>query len=289
MILPRLANATRMSATADVALCRELGIKLLPRDQLMPLASSIPVLMLSGEFDPITPPSYAAEMLPLFSRGQHITFPRGSHGQAVTNDCANRIIGNFLDAPEKRVAASCASKAAHDFATNDDIVFIPRLRSVLQTEGIGGLPALVLVELPALGGLLVLLSALILYPLAALARLVLRRRPEWRMRADAWIGHLAPWSAIVTATIVAVYLGGLGAAIGTTLSANQNLFAMGAIPSGWRWLLALPIVVIAAGAAMVVIAIYLWRRHLRSLPGRLYFSFLAFTALATGVALWLAR
>ncbi|HEX5689326.1 MAG TPA: alpha/beta fold hydrolase, partial [Roseiflexaceae bacterium] len=51
-INPRLAEAERDGAKAEVALCKELGIQLLPRDQLEPVQSDKPVLLLSGDYDP---------------------------------------------------------------------------------------------------------------------------------------------------------------------------------------------------------------------------------------------
>ncbi len=98
-ILPRLAQEERDSAEETVQTCQRWHIELLPRSDIEPVHSTIPTLLLSGAFDPITPPEYAASMLPYLPNVQHVVFPYGSHGQAVSNPCANRIIQRFVDTP----------------------------------------------------------------------------------------------------------------------------------------------------------------------------------------------
>ena len=69
-ILPRLAESTREQARAGVEICRDWGIELLPRADLQPVTSAIPTLLLSGDYDPITPPDYAASILPHLANAQ---------------------------------------------------------------------------------------------------------------------------------------------------------------------------------------------------------------------------
>jgi pimeloyl-ACP methyl ester carboxylesterase len=59
--------------------------------RVTPLRSSIPTLLLSGEFDPVTPPKYAAEVARTLSNAVHVVVPKGSHANA-TSGCLERIM-----------------------------------------------------------------------------------------------------------------------------------------------------------------------------------------------------
>lgn len=65
-----------------------------------PVISNIPTLLLSGEMDPVTPPSHGETALATLSKGRHLVVPKGAHTVAF-HSCARDLIGEFLDAPEK--------------------------------------------------------------------------------------------------------------------------------------------------------------------------------------------
>jgi pimeloyl-ACP methyl ester carboxylesterase len=58
--------------------------------RVTPLQSSIPTLLISGEFDPVTPPKYAAEVARTLSNAVHVTVPKGSHANTA-GGCLERI------------------------------------------------------------------------------------------------------------------------------------------------------------------------------------------------------
>jgi len=62
-----------------------------------PLASDSPVLLLSGEADPITPPRYATLAMVDLGHARHLTGRQQGHGQAGIG-CVPRLIGKFVDA-----------------------------------------------------------------------------------------------------------------------------------------------------------------------------------------------
>jgi len=62
-----------------------------------PLDSPVPALLLSGEFDPVTPPAYAAAAAAGFSDHSQLVFRGQGHIQLVTR-CAQTLIRRFLDA-----------------------------------------------------------------------------------------------------------------------------------------------------------------------------------------------
>jgi hypothetical protein len=63
-----------------------------------PLATEIPVLLLSGEADPITPPEYAELAMVDLEQAQHLTGKKQGHGQAAVG-CVPRLIGQFVRSP----------------------------------------------------------------------------------------------------------------------------------------------------------------------------------------------
>ena len=60
------------------------------------VATDIPVLLLSGEADPITPPSYADLAAVDFANALHLTGKKQGHGQAPRG-CVADIIGDFVE------------------------------------------------------------------------------------------------------------------------------------------------------------------------------------------------
>jgi pimeloyl-ACP methyl ester carboxylesterase len=274
-VLPRLAKSAREDAIQAVAMCREWKIELLPRAALEPVTSEIPTLLLSGDFDPITPPQYAASLLPQLAHGQHVVFPRGSHGQAVQDACANRIIQAFLDEPRRAVDASCVATAVPKFATSNDVIFLRTARRLMARSGFLGMLRLGLFAVPAVLCAALLLTAVATYPIGALVRR-LRGRPrvEAPTALSRRLSRAAPWLAVAAALLVLVFVAGFVLAVGSTLAANQNLVAMAAIPVRWRWLFRLPPIVAVIALAMVAATIALWKWRQRSFAGRIYFTLL---------------
>jgi pimeloyl-ACP methyl ester carboxylesterase len=62
----------------------------------LPVATDVPVLLLSGEADPITPPRYGDLAAVDMENALHLTGQRQGHGQAIVG-CMPRVIGDFVD------------------------------------------------------------------------------------------------------------------------------------------------------------------------------------------------
>ena len=65
-------------------------------DYYRPVVSDVPVLVLSGEVDPVTPPGWGDSVVKHLSRGLHIVGPSTGHG-VVTTPCGNRIVSDFIE------------------------------------------------------------------------------------------------------------------------------------------------------------------------------------------------
>ncbi|MBN2004192.1 MAG: alpha/beta hydrolase [Anaerolineae bacterium] len=67
-----------------------------PADQNTPLASDTPVLLLSGEADPITPPQYAETVAQTLPNSLHLIAPELGHGIAMRG-CVPRLLTDFIE------------------------------------------------------------------------------------------------------------------------------------------------------------------------------------------------
>lgn len=282
-IYPRIAESETASAAQQLEICREWQIQLLPEGSTDLVQSEIPVLLLSGEFDPITPPEYAEQLLPGFPNAQHVVFTTGSHGQAVSNPCANGIISSFLDDPATQVDGACANAPVPEYVTPGNVIALPGVRNALGDGGLLGWSSIWLVAgtVPALLGAFFMLSAWIVY----LFTWVLRgnKKPNAGEATRGWTlawAAAAPWLAVAAATVLAIFFVGLYIALGTEIMTNQNLVMMGMVTIGWRWLFFLPPVAFLLVVGMVVSLVALWKGRHRTQAGRMYYTLLTLGALA---------
>jgi pimeloyl-ACP methyl ester carboxylesterase len=82
--------ATRMKA------CEFWPKGKVPADYYAPVQSQVPTLVLSGELDPVTPPSWGAQVAKTLPNSRHLIAPGTGHG-VITRGCGIRIMKNFID------------------------------------------------------------------------------------------------------------------------------------------------------------------------------------------------
>jgi pimeloyl-ACP methyl ester carboxylesterase len=70
--------------------------------------SNVPVLLISGERDPVTPPEFAERAARHMTNHLHVVVPRGSHGGG--EECVGNLIRDFIDrASVQGLDSSCAA------------------------------------------------------------------------------------------------------------------------------------------------------------------------------------
>ena len=67
-----------------------------PVDFNAPLAGDVPVLILGGEFDPVTPPRYGEQLVKNFSNARLI-FAKGQGHNVIGRGCIPKLVGDFVD------------------------------------------------------------------------------------------------------------------------------------------------------------------------------------------------
>lgn len=104
-------HAQRLAATFGVeAVRRQCAVWNVPaadERERQPVTSSIPTLLLSGEFDPITPPEWAKQATDTLSRAQAFEFPAVGHGVLGSTSCADGLVSAFLARPLEQLDARC--------------------------------------------------------------------------------------------------------------------------------------------------------------------------------------
>ena len=76
-----------------------------------PLATDVPVLLLSGDADPITPPRYADLAAVDFENAAHLIGKDQGHGQ-ISVGCTSRLVADFIEtADPTQLDASCLERS----------------------------------------------------------------------------------------------------------------------------------------------------------------------------------
>ena len=70
-----------------------------PGDFHAPVTTGRPVLLFSGEFDPVTPPRYGEAVARGLPHARHLVLHGQGHG-VLGVGCTPRLLGRFLDRPE---------------------------------------------------------------------------------------------------------------------------------------------------------------------------------------------
>ncbi|MBE0699549.1 MAG: alpha/beta hydrolase, partial [Anaerolineaceae bacterium] len=262
-----------------------------------PVISDIPTLVLSGAFDPITPPDYAKQAAEGLSRSFLFSFPAGGHGEVGSTACADNILLAFLDNPAQAPDSSCIAKEdGPKFSTPATLVKLPVLIKLLNLQdGTGIQLGIYLV------GLIFLLSALLIYPLVWLVRL-LGGKPKQPATPPPQVGiepggyaippqpaqtlpgprpllyRFAPWTSTAAALLLLIFTGVL-IGVAFNLAMENDVRILLGLPGSTRPLFVLPVLALAALVGMFGGALSAWARGAGSVWGRLYLSFLSFAAL----------
>ena len=87
----------------------------IPADFLEPVHSNAPVLIFSGNMDPVTPPKYGEQVARYLPNSRHVVIPEAGHGADGLTDpgCFDRIAIEFLEKGDtKNLDVSCVERMA---------------------------------------------------------------------------------------------------------------------------------------------------------------------------------
>ena len=289
---PIIKEAEANDPEQFLKICSIWNVKQLGQQEDQPVTSDIPTLILSGDFDPITPPSYgqiAAKTLP---NSFTYVFPAGGHGQALEGPCQNSIILSFLDNPNQAPDKSCIAGISKPiFYTPENVIRIPNLVKILNLEGGSGIALLTL-----LAALAILLSAWLIFPLAWLITYFRRKRsqpglithnapepmtpipPSQPSSSTGFIRKTAPWLVLLVGGILLVFLIVIFITIVQLALQNDNRLFFG-LPSNLRGLFLLPLLAALLSLGVLLAGLFSWLRHYWNMWLRIYYTLLALSAL----------
>lgn len=274
---PSVAQLNADGIRSFLASCERWAVPALGPAADVPVTSDVPVLLLSGRFDPITPAGNAAQAAATLPRSFSVTFPNTGHGAFTGEPCAAEIVGAFLADPTVRPADACVAQLGGPaFLTPDDIVRLPALLRLANLEGRSG------IELAVFGGaLLVLLSGWLLLPGAWLVRKLQGvRRPGPPSR----LARAVPWLVVLDGLALVGFAAALVVVFVTTIETNEAVLLLG-LPRGSVGILALPVLAIVLGLLIGAGVLLGWRRGGWRVWRRLYLALLGLAALSCAVLL----
>jgi pimeloyl-ACP methyl ester carboxylesterase len=89
-----------------IKLCQQWPRGDMPAKYREPIKSEVPVLMLSGELDPVTPPQIAAPLLKWLPNGRQVILRNATH---APYECQDKLVREFIDrGTAKDLDTSCA-------------------------------------------------------------------------------------------------------------------------------------------------------------------------------------
>jgi hypothetical protein len=92
--------------------CKIWNVPAAPAVENQAVASDVPTLVLSGEFDPITPPAYGKAAAQTLSKSFFFQLPRAGHGASASEDCPRNMAIAFFDNPAQKPDDACLSEMA---------------------------------------------------------------------------------------------------------------------------------------------------------------------------------
>jgi pimeloyl-ACP methyl ester carboxylesterase len=114
---PQIQPALLDFGLSGFANCQLWGVKPVPAVQKEPVRSSIPTLILQGEYDPVTPPANGMRASQTLSQSYFFLFPGVGHGVSSPYSCPHDITLAFWEHPTERPDASCISSMPEPFFT----------------------------------------------------------------------------------------------------------------------------------------------------------------------------
>ncbi len=118
--LPLQAQPALLNTTMSLfSVCQFWGMKPVPAIQKEPVRSTIPTLILQGEYDPVTPPTNGTLAAQTLSKSYFFQFPGIGHGviDSQASNCPDDIMNAFLENLAEKPDASCISNMYEPFFT----------------------------------------------------------------------------------------------------------------------------------------------------------------------------
>jgi fermentation-respiration switch protein FrsA (DUF1100 family) len=74
------------------------------------VVSDIPVLILTGEYDPVCPPFFGELTAKTLSHATYLMIPSASHAAIHADDCVRNLANDFISFPAERLSTECINQ-----------------------------------------------------------------------------------------------------------------------------------------------------------------------------------
>lgn len=264
-IRPQIAaNAVEDLENSYIDMCGIWQVDELPPLADQPVASDIPALLLSGEFDPITPPENAQLAADTLSNSYVYVNPTGSHGVFGADPCVNQIVRDFLNNPQVAPAAGCLSREQPGDFVPADTIRVELIQEVNTLE-----PWAVSYTLLAGLFLLGILTIFVVWPIVLLVRLVRQRPLQTQSRLLRW-GRSG--LILLFALLAVVFVIGINTFIVQSVSGPMAILSV--VSSSAAPFFVIPYLLALLAVAIVAALIWSWAKKEGSIWSRLYYTFL---------------
>lgn len=237
-----------------------------------PVTADIPTLLLSGYYDPITPPSFAEVADASLPNAYNIVDPYATHGVAFEHECIDRVVNDFLNNPNQAPNTRCLEQLTPSEVVPPNAASVPSLaklaifdRAYLIQTGI----AAVL--------LLIVLSAYLIWFVSWLINLGKTDKPE-RTAQEKWTSRLSKLFVLGFGALAVTFVAALTGFVADILFSNVTYLTLYVLPASAKPFLAIPFLLLLLAIAILVITVFVWRNNTKSVWSKLYYSLVAICA-----------
>ena len=120
-------------------MCQGWGVAPAPASEDQAVKSDVPTLVLSGQFDPVTPPEWGKLAASTLNKSYYVEIPAAGHGSSLSETCPRRLALSFFDNPAAAPDSSCTQGLKLAFGLPNQKVDITLAPFDDNTLGITGL------------------------------------------------------------------------------------------------------------------------------------------------------
>jgi pimeloyl-ACP methyl ester carboxylesterase len=107
-VRPEIARS--LAGDGLFATCAMWNVHNAPAVENAPVSSPVPALILAGQYDPVTPPSWGRLAAAALPNSTFLEFPGIGHGVAFSASCPLAVLTAFLKDPNARVDGDCTTR-----------------------------------------------------------------------------------------------------------------------------------------------------------------------------------
>ena len=231
------------------------------------VVSDIPTLLLSGQFDPITPPRWADLAAETLSNSYSFVIPMAGHLVGIDTPCGQKLMGSFLHRPDQIRDSSCLASDQPQFSD----IYLNRGPRTRDTRGWDSDRSLKSRLYPVQA--VATVSVLTVWPLSVLTVWLAVFVVSRRRQVPSSTSRLAGPARVIAAAALLIIVGFIFWALSgeDTADVVRNF---GYHPSIRQWFI-IPYLIAPIAVLVLYLAYRAWRERWWSLLGRVHYTLVA--------------